>query len=319
MYKLSKLFRKSGHGQKGPASPLPRPQDTQSEVDHWNEVERRTKAGERVFWLNHPRIAHHYFRKGLLGGLPWRAWFRRQLGAPGKYGLELGCGRGAALLETLNAGTVEHCDGIDLDESRFDAPGQDQRARFIATDVNTARLAHCHYDLIYALHSVHHFSALEHIFSQVAQALTPNGYFIIEEFAGPPRFQWTDLQLSVVNQLLAIIPKPLRRYANGMEKLLEGRSTPEEVIKVCPSEAIRSDEIVPLFYQYFDVVRHQNLGGTIQHLLYSGIVQNFPDNDREVDHMIDCINGLEETMIERGLLPSDFVLLVGKNRPRAAS
>ena len=115
-------------------------------------------------------------------------------------------------------------------------------------------------------------------------------------------------------ELLALIPKPLRPYANGIEKAAEGRSTPEEVIRVCPSEAIRSDEIVPLFHKTFDVVHDQKVDGTIQYLLYSGIIQNFPDHVPEVDRMIDAIDSLETRLINAGVLPSDSVVLITKKR-----
>ena len=290
--------------------------DRDTEVNHWNEIENRASAGERLFWLNHPRIAQRYFEKSLVDGLLWRDWIIREFNGPAETALELGCGNGAALVETLNAGVAKAGVGIDLDQSRFQTgaskPGTS--LRFDAADLNRIEIEPNRYDLIYALHSFHHFDALEHIMEQVTRGLTDRGYFVLEEYVGPARFQWTDLQLSLTSQLLGIMPKPLRWYAHGIEKRAEGRSTPEEVIRVCPSEAIRSDEIVPLFLKYFDPIHHKQLGGTIQHLLYSGIVHNFPDNDPEIDHLIDCIDGIERTMIERGALPSDFVLLIGKRR-----
>ena len=85
--------------------------------------------------------------------------------------------------------------------------------------------------------------------------------------------------------------------------------------EVCPSEAIRSDEIVSLFLKYFDPIHHKRLGGTIQHLLYSGIIHNFPDNDSDIDRLIDSIDGIESKLIELDALPSDFVLLIGRRRP----
>ena len=88
------------------------------------------------------------------------------------------------------------------------------------------------------------------------------------------------------------------------------------MIRVCPSEAIRSNEIVPLFLKNFDVIQHKQVGGTIQHLLYSGIIQNFPDGVPEIDRMIDAINALETRLIHAGVLPSDFVVLVGKRKGR---
>jgi hypothetical protein len=149
---------------------------------------------------------------------------------------------------------------------------------------------------------------------QVSHALTDRGYFVLDEYVGPPRFQWTDLQLSITAQLLSIIPKELRWYTHGVEKRAEGRSSPEEVIRVCPSEAIRSNEIVQLFYKQFEVVHNKQLGGTIQHLLYSGIVHNFPDDEPAIDHLIDGVDGIESAMVEHEMLPSDFVLLIGRKR-----
>ena len=286
-----------------------------AEVAHWNEVEQRVSNGERLFWLNHPRIAHHYYRKALIEGLSWREWVVRELDGPAAIAMELGCGNGDALKETLLLGTAVSGIGIDLDVSRFTAEHASRTdIRFVAADLNTVELDPNSSDLIYALQSFHHFEALEHVMEQVNSALTDRGLFVLDEFVGPARFQWTDLQLSIISQMLGLLPKSLRMYTNGVEKRAEGRSTPEEVIRVCPSEAVRSDEIVPLFYRYFDVVYHRNLGGTIQHLLYSGIVHNFADNDAEIDHLVDCIDGLESTLIERGVLPSDFVLLIGRKK-----
>ena len=149
---------------------------------------------------------------------------------------------------------------------------------------------------------------------QANRGLTDRGFIVLDEFVGPRRFQWTDLQLAITAELLALIPRSLRHYANGVEKRAEGRSTPEEVIRVCPSEAIRSDEILPLFRQHFDVVYEGQVGGTIQHILYSGIIQNFPDFVPEIDQLIDSIDSLEHRMITCGMLPSDFMLLIGRKK-----
>ena len=289
--------------------------DVQTEVEHWNDVERRTSHGQRLFWLNHPRVADHYYRKALVDGLQWREWLVRQWGGAGDIAVELGCGSSAALMDLVNAGVVRKGIGYDLDDSRFGrAPTAGGSTTFVAADINRIALDENRYDLIYALQSFHHFEALEHIMGEASAALTDRGFFVLDEFVGPRRFQWTDKQLAITADLLGLIPKRLRTYANGTEKRAEGRSTPEEVIRVCPSEAIRSDEIVRIFYEHFDVVAHHNLGGTIQHLLYSGIIQNFPDDSEEIDHLIDCVNAIETMMIDNGLLQSDFALLIGKKR-----
>ena len=232
----------------------------------------------------------------------------------GSSALELGCGNGAVLGAFLDQGFLLNGTGLDLDMSRFTTASTNPKLKFIAGDVNKVELRPNQYDLIYALQSFHHFDEIDHIMEQVHGALTPNGYFVLDEYVGPNRFQWTDLQLSVTSYLLCMLPKALRWYANGVEKQAEGRSTPAQVIAVCPSEALRSDEIVAAFNRHFDVVHHRKLGGTIQHILYSGIIQNFPDNDPATDQLIDSIDGIETAMIEHGMLPSDFAILIGRKR-----
>lgn len=290
-----------------------------AEVDHWTEVLSRAKGGERIFWLNHPRVARLHFEKGLIDGLPWQNWVVGQLGRPAGVALELGCGDGASLAGFLRAGVASEGEGIDLPGRQFVSAPDIPNIRFLTADLNQIELEANRYDLIYALQAFHHFEALEHIMAQVNRALTPEGFFILDEFVGPDRFQWTTLQLSVTAAMLGLMPKSLRMYANGVEKREEGRSTPEEVIRVCPSEAIRSSDIVPLFRRNFDVVCEKQLGGTIQHMLYSGIIQNFPDDDSEVDHIIDSVDTLESLLISLGVLPSDFVLLVGRKRASGGS
>jgi O-antigen biosynthesis protein len=285
------------------------------EVEHWGRVEAQAKNGARLFWLNHPRVAHHYHRKAMIDNRDWREWIVDQKGGPLEHVLELGCGAGAALRWMCRRGYALKATGIEIDEARFAGgmeAAQGLPAHFVAADINTLNLKPFSYDLIYSLQSFHHFENLEHIMREVCQALAPGGCFVLDEYVGPARFQWTDTQLELTKNILGLLPKELRLYANGVEKRAEGRSTVEEVIRVCPSEAIRSNEIVALFYQYFDVVDHKKMGGTIQHLLYSGIIQNFPDDDPDVDCWIDCIDGLETELIEIGAIPSDFDLLIGR-------
>ena len=302
-------------------APRPKPK---SEVEHWNETEQRTGGGERIFWLQHPRVTMHYHRRSKIDGLIWQEWIPQALGQPAETALELGCGQGSLLPHLLRCSTARTLVGVDLDESRFAAIRQElgpaaDRVRFMAADVNRIQLEESCYDLIYAVQSFHHFENFEHIFAEIHRALRPGGFCVLEEFVGPRRFQWTDTQLALIRHILGVMPLQFRIYPNGMEKNQEGRSTVEEVIRFCPSEAIRSDEIVPLFYKTFDVVHHNKLGGTIQHLLYSGIIHNFPDEDPATEHLIDSIDALESAFIEGGVISSDFALLVGRKREIANS
>jgi hypothetical protein len=86
------------------------------------------------------------------------------------------------------------------------------------------------------------------------------------------------------------------------------------VVAVSPFESIRSAEILPLFGKFFDIVLIRNLGGTIQHLLYNGIVHNFWPVTPESRQAMEGVFRVEDALIDSGLLPSDFALLVGRRR-----
>lgn len=280
------------------------------------EVEAR---GEMNAWLDHPEILAHYQQRAAVDGLRWEQWVPRQLGGPASRSLDLGCGAAARSLTVWNEGASACLEGVDISEDRV-AEGERRRLEagapggFRALDVNAIELEANRYDLIFSAHSFHHFLELEHVMEQTARALTPQGLFILEEFVGPTQFQWTDRQMEITAGLMHLLPDDLRRLRWGAVKPHEGRPTVEQVVAVSPFESIRSAEIVPLFERFFDIVLVRKLGGTIQHLLYNGIVHNFWPLTEEISRTIQGIFGVEDSLIDSGLLPSDFMLLVGRRK-----
>ena len=186
--------------------------------------------------------------------------------------------------------------------------------KFAVADVNACRLERRAYDLIFSSHSFHHFVALEHVMGEVREALTDDGLFLLEEFVGPTQFQWTDQQIDVVRTLMELLPTSLKVLRWNAVKPYEGRPAVADVVAASPFESIRSAEIVPLFRRNFHMDAVRNLGGTIQHLLYNGIVHNFTPGRRDVTRYVRAILDVEDALIDGGLLPSDFMLLVGMRR-----
>jgi SAM-dependent methyltransferase len=276
-------------------------------------------SGQMLAWLDHPLINAHYRSRAAIEGSDWPEWVRRALGGPAERSLDLGCGAGGTSLKIWRAGASRWLDGADVSSGRVQegerargaagAPG-----RFWDADLNTLALPASHYDLIFSSHSFHHFLALEHILEQVAQALTPRGLFVLEEFVGPTQFQWTDAQMDLASALLRLLPERLRLLPWGAVKDREGRPTPAEVVAVSPFESIRSAEIRPLFERYFDLTVVRPLGGTLQQLLYNGIAHNFWPLDEEKERYLRTILAIEDRLIDSGSLPSDFMLLVGRAR-----
>lgn len=288
-----------------------------AESRKWGEHLRVEASGEWYAWLDHPVINAHYSARGLIDGLSWASWVPKRLGRPAQRSLDLGCGAGQRSVAVFKAGATLQADGMDVSEERV-AEGEHARAalqmpgRFDVADINVCRLPPRTYDLVFSAHSFHHFEALEHIMSEVHGSLTDDGLFILEEFVGPTQFQWTDVQIELVKSLMALLPEELRMFRSHIVKPYEGRPTVADVVAVSPFESIRSAAITPLFRQYFDIVEIRLLGGTLQHLFYNGIVHHFT-TARAIEY-VRAICAVEDALIDSGLLPSDFMLLVGKRR-----
>src|SRR4029453_13057399 len=112
--------------------------------------------------------------------------------------------------------------------------------------LNTIRLEPDSYDVVFGVSSIHHVERLEHVFEQVRRALRPGGYFYLDEYIGPSRFQWTDDQLRLMNEQLELLPPQLRRDVREPGKLKQRveRRTLQFMKESDPSEAVRSSEIV---------------------------------------------------------------------------
>lgn len=290
-----------------------------AESRKWGDHLGVEASGEWHAWLDHPLVSLHYRSRALLDGLPWEAWAGRRLGRPAATSLDLGCGAGLKSLAVFRAGSTSEMHGIDISEDRI-AEAERMRiehaiaGEFRVADVNEAKLPPNTYELIFSSHSFHHFLALEHVMAQVHDALTPNGIFILEEFVGPTQFQWTDRQIDVVRTLMSMLPEDLRMLRWGAVKPYEGRPEVKDVVAASPFESIRSAEILPLFRRFFRVIELRSLGGTLQHLLYNGIIHNFTLDRRDATEYLRAIIDVEDALIDSGMLPSDFMLLVGMRR-----
>ena len=93
-----------------------------------------------------------------------------------------------------------------------------------------------------------------------------------------------------------------------MHRLREGAdrpAPPEAIIETDPSEALRSDEIVPLLESRFDVLYRADFGGTLLQFVLADIAANF-SRTTPGRRALDLMSLLEEVLIAERVLPSDF-------------
>ena len=91
------------------------------------------------------------------------------------------------------------------------------------------------FDLVLSCGALHHLTELEDLLDKVHGLLQPDGHFVVMEFVGPNRFQWTARQCALINGLLAQLDP---RYLRGGVRETFGPPTIDEMLRIDPSEAV---------------------------------------------------------------------------------
>jgi SAM-dependent methyltransferase len=242
------------------------------------------------------------------------------IGIQGLRGLSIGCGEGVAPEMVLfEAGCFSRFEVMDIAGELLRRQEQTALERslegisYIKQDFNHVVLEQEAYDLVWAVGTVHHIENLESFFEQVRQALKENGIFVMREYVGPNRLQFSDEQLAIVNEILAVLPDKYKRTQYGFVKNAGKRVDVDKIVKQDPSEAVRSEDILPIMQQKLDVVHLANTGGTILHPLLNKIASNL-EQDQDGEAILKTIILLERMLIKEGSLPSDYVFCIAKRK-----
>src|SRR5262249_9827040 len=180
--------------------------------------------------------------------------------------------------------------------------------RFRVADAHELIRARASYDVVLGLQSLHHFDHLDETVTFVRQLVRPGGLLLVDEFVGPTRFQWTAAQLEAANRLLERLPRERLVMADGRLKLRVIRPSKLSMILDDPSEAVDASRLMPAIRQNFDVIEELPYGGTVLHIVFSGIAQNFLDDDVATRSLLDiCFAAEDEVLPEIG---HDFVFAV---------
>lgn len=235
--------------------------------------------------------------------------------------LELGGGAGDFAIHVMN--TMGCQDLTVYNDSSYSVEMGNKRVadkglpiRFEQANLNDVKLNPSSFDLIYASHSLRHIDELENLFDQVNQALTPGGVFFCVDYVGPNYMQWTDSQLGIINDLLAVFPD---EYAiNNLRGDIvdkEVRRIPIETFTNTNSgSGFRSEDICGLLEEHLRVVETRPLGETLLYELLRGRIHNFDDTDPKDAFVLRLLAVFEKIMIESNVINSDFCFMVAKKK-----
>lgn len=284
----------------------------------WSADTVRDAAVLGQYWLAHPLVKARvnllasgradvdpYARLAeLLAGRGWPM--------PVGRAISLGCGFGGLERDLAGRGVVRQLVGLDLAEgavaeARRLAAAAGLEIRYEVADLEGARLPSGSADVVFAHQAVHHIEDLDGLFLAVRRALRPGGVLHLHEFVGPKRFQWTDAQLALANEFLDSLPQHLRRLPSGAQKGRLLRPTLDAMLRIDPTEAIRSDEIRTVLVDTFDIIEERELGGTLVHIALGDIAQNFDPADADARAALDRLFTMEDQAMADRRIGSDFV------------
>jgi SAM-dependent methyltransferase len=325
---MSEARRLLGRARRRVGRALESPADERSvTAEHWGEEARTKVEGDEwlgLYWQSHALTQRHISR-AIAGGADenWVNFTKRRFFPKrASLALSLGCGSGALERHALGVDMAERFDAYDISpeavqvaREEAERAGYGDRTAYEARDLNVIELEPDRYDAVFATQTLHHIEALEHLLDQVRGSLTARGLFVVNEYVGPVRFQFPDERLPLMNELLLALPETHRRNLRTGDLINEiVRPDEREVKRVDPSESVRSDEILGLIEERFEIVYRADFGGTLLQFVLADIAGNFDPADPKDVAMIDLVCLYEKTLIDQGVLPSDFVYLVAKRR-----
>jgi SAM-dependent methyltransferase len=248
-------------------------------------------------------------------------YIKQYIGESNLSGLSLGCTEGNPTIEMrlVESGMFNNIKVMDvalglLEKQKAVAVGRNlHHIEYIRQDLNKVNLEENVYNFIWAIGTIHHVENLEFLFDQVNQALAEKGLFAMREYIGPNRMQFTNEQLSLVNEILSILPEKYRKSHYGSLKRTMQKIAEEDLIRMDPSESIRSQEIMGIIQQKLEIIKVSYTGGTILHPLLDSIASNF-EGDEDRNAVLKLLILFEKTLIDKGIFPSDYVFCMAKKK-----
>ena len=253
-------------------------------------------------------------------------WFGRHLANAGCLPLGrilvLGCGAGHLERELHGLAWAREIVAFDLspkvlDIARKNTAGLDGISHVLASmdelPVGQAPFLPGSFDVVLGVSSVHHCSQLDKLYAAVAQLLTPDGWFYLDEYVGPDRFQYSPRHLAQLTALADLLPERMLANQNGVIKKSFRAPTVAEVVAVDPSEAVCSSSILPLLPDYFKVVAQRPYGGSLLHVLLADIAQNF--QAPEARPWLQALMDAEDDLDRLSRLEHHFSCVIARQRP----
>ncbi len=181
--------------------------------------------------------------------------------------------------------------------------------QFTPQDINKLSLLPHSYDIVFSHAALHHFVALEHIFSQVKQALKSDGLFILYEAI--PRngmLMWPETN-EVVQEIWRTLPDRLK-YDHSYGEPVFSPDRPDRDLSADGFECIRSQDIYPLLKKMFHVEIEIPGFTLMRRFVDSDFGPNYDMSNPEDAALVERLWELDEQYLTSGKLKPDAIFMV---------
>lgn len=302
--------------------------DSEITADHWSKNVASSDAfSPQVYWLAVPAVQQR-FQRLACGGTHHRWWVKYCLGeflnhsiSPIRM-LSIGCGSGTLERDLFRLNAFSECDAIDIAPGAIDIARKEahligaSHIKYHVQDVQKTPLEKNAYDAVWFNGSLHHIKQLESVCESVRNALKPGGWVFYNEYVGANHFAFSERQRGVVESAFRLLPPEYRCSFQpehfGKVQFNVQLPEPAEVIKVDPSEAIRSQDIRRVLSDYFVEHAFNPCGGNILQFALHGIAGNFVETDPRSMALLQMLFDIEDTFLKNRFFETDFAVGVAR-------
>ena len=274
--------------------------------------DRQATASQPRYWADYPAV-RRYVNECVTDS--WWAYPTHGFKAAWAYrplarGLSIGCGTGLLerdlrwlrICEEVEAFDISP-ESIRLARERAAADGFD-RVAFEVADCETRDYPRDRYDAVFFHGSMHHISDPAALLDRILPSLRGRGLIFLDDYVGPSRDQWPDVDLSHAQAAYDRLPRAWRT----VEKLQPPFDASD------PSEMIRSDAILPAVHECFETLWERPYWGNILFPVLSSVVEAAaaaPDGAAVLQELI----AYEQRLVRAGDLREPlFIWYVGRKR-----
>ena len=282
-----------------------------------------------LIWTR-PRVVREYLHE-MASGNPrcdWVTWMMHRYAVGTELtALVLGCGEGWLDRALARSERISRVVAVDFSQEALACAaeqaardGLSHKVRHMPADLNGPESLGGPFDIILAHDVIHHVRDLEGLFDRIAGALSPCGVLLFCEYVGPRRFDYDAKRRSIADESLRALPEKYRRLrATGGFATQGVRTDPGKLAREDPSEAVRSDEILPLLRARMKVLEEIPYGGSLLNPLLYEIVANFEDGNEADEAILKQLCAAEKVLIRTGGLPSDYVVVAATKKSEAVT